>query len=55
MWPSLLGNPSPAVAYTHLKRALRDVRVEERDVTDVELAQLFPDVSKDSERLRFAA
>ena len=38
-----------------LKRALRDFRVEERDVTDVELAQLFPDVSKDSERLRFAA
>jgi hypothetical protein len=38
-----------------LKRALRDFRVEERDVSDVELAHLFPDVLKDGEPLPVAA
>jgi cobalamin biosynthesis protein CbiG len=38
-----------------LKRALRDFRVEERDVSDVELAHLFPDVFKDGEPLPVAA
>ena len=38
-----------------LKHALRDFRVEERDVSDAELAHLFPNVLKDGEPLRAAA
>ena len=38
-----------------LERALGDFRVEERDVSDVELAHLFHDVLKDGEPLPVAA
>ena len=38
-----------------LNHTLRDYQLDEREVSDVELTQLFPDVLKDDEPLRFAA